>query len=115
MKLMIPGYLLPEIVTGNLLYFLFSLISLVQPFILFTNRSSQRTCSITKFTGKHPCQSLFSIDPRTVTLLKKRPQQRCFLVNFAKILRTPFVQNTSERLLLLQTQALTRFSWRCLI
>ena len=34
------------------------------------------------------------------TLLKKRPQHRCFPVNFAKFLRTPFSQNTSGRLLL---------------
>ena len=33
-------------------------------------------------------------------LLKKRLWHRCFLVNFAKILRTPFLQNTSARLLL---------------
>ena len=34
------------------------------------------------------------------TLLKKRILHRCFPVNFAKFLRTPFSQNTSERLLL---------------
>ena len=35
--------------------------------------------------GKHLCQSL-----RPVTLLKKRLWHRCFLVNFAEFLRTPF-------------------------
>ena len=40
-----------------------------------------------KFAGKHLCQSL-------------RPWHRCFPVNFAKSLRTPFLQNTSGRLLL---------------
>ena len=35
------------------------------------------------------------------TLLKKRLWHRCFSVNFAKFLRTPFLQNTSGRLLLL--------------
>ena len=34
------------------------------------------------------------------TLLKKGLWHRCFLVNFAKFLRTPFLQNTSGRLLL---------------
>ena len=34
------------------------------------------------------------------TLLKKRFWHRCFLVKFAKCLRTPFLQNTSGRLLL---------------
>ena len=33
-------------------------------------------------------------------ILKKRLWHRCFPVNFAKFLRTPFLQNTSGRLLL---------------
>ena len=57
-----------------------------------------------KFTGKHPCQSLlFRLRP--TTLLKKRLWHRCFPVNFAKFLRTPFLQNTSGRLLLNLTKA----------
>ena len=45
-----------------------------------------------KFTGKHLCQSLFfnktaGLRPAT---LKKRIWNRCFPVNFAKFLRTPF-------------------------
>ena len=39
-----------------------------------------------KFTEKHLCQSL-----RARTLLKKRLWHRCFPVNFAKFLRTPFL------------------------
>ena len=38
-----------------------------------------------KFTGKHLCQSL-----RPATLLKRDSDHRCFPVNFAKFLRTPF-------------------------
>ena len=38
--------------------------------------------------------------PRSATLLKKRLWRRCFPVNFAKFLRTPFLQNTSGRLLM---------------
>ena len=50
-----------------------------------------------KFIGKHLCQSLFfnKVAGRPVTLLKKRLWYRCFPVNFAKFLRTPFLQNTS--------------------
>ena len=76
----------------------------------FTFRSSHRRCSIkdvlknfTKFTGRHLCQSPFFnkvAGLRPVTLLKKRLQRRCFPVNFVKFLRTPFLQNTSRRLLL---------------
>ena len=49
------------------------------------------------------CQSLFFnkvADLRPATLLKKRLWHRCFPAIFVKFLRTPFVQNTSERLLL---------------
>ena len=56
-----------------------------------------------KFTGKHLWQSLcFNkvAGLRPATLFKKRPWHRCFPVNFAKFLRTPFLQNTSGRLLL---------------
>ena len=59
--------------------------------------------NFTKFTGKHLCQSLFFnkvAGLRPTTLLKKRLCYRCFPVNFAKFLRTPFLQNTSGRLLL---------------
>ena len=38
--------------------------------------------------------------PVPETFLKKRLWYRCFTVNFVKFLRTPFLQNTSERLLL---------------
>ena len=64
-------------------------------------RISHRSCSetkgvltnSTKFTGTQLCL-------RPVTLLKKRLWDSCFPVNFAKFLRTPFLQNTSGRLLL---------------
>ena len=50
-----------------------------------------------KFTGKHLCQSLFfnKVAGAPATLLKKRLWHKCFLVNFAKFLRTSFSQNTS--------------------
>ena len=37
--------------------------------------------------------------PQPAILLKKRLWHRCFPMNFAKFLRTAFLQNTSERLL----------------
>ena len=49
------------------------------------------------------CQSLFFnkvASLRPATLSKKRLWHRCFPVNFAKFLRTPFLQNTSGQLLL---------------
>ena len=55
-----------------------------------------------KFTRKHLCQSLFFnkvAGLRAAILLKNRLWRRCFPVNFAKVLRTPFLQNTSGRLL----------------
>ena len=59
--------------------------------------------NFTKFTGKHLGQSLFFnkvAGLRPTTLLKKRLWHRCFPVNFVKFLSTPFLQNTSRRLLL---------------
>ena len=66
-----------------------------------TNSSSHQGCSVrkgvlrnfAKFTGKHLCQVLFynkvtGLGP--ATLLKKRLWHRCFPMNFAKFLRTPF-------------------------
>ena len=79
--------------------------------LMTTYRSSHQTCSIikgglrnfAKFTGKHLCQSLFFnkvTGLRPATLLKKGLWHRCFLLNFAKFPRTPFLQNLSGRLLL---------------
>ena len=74
-------------------------------------KSSHQTCSMkkgvlrnfAKCKGKHLCQSLFFDKVAGLShaaLLKKRPWHRCFPVNFAKFLRTSFLQNTSGRLLL---------------
>ena len=74
------------------------------------SRSSHRRCylrkgflrNFAKFTGKHLCQSLFFnkvAGLRPATVLKKRLWHTCFLVNFAKFLRTSFLRNTSGRLL----------------
>ena len=61
--------------------------------LLLIDRSShQRRClikGVAEFTPLRP-----------TPLLKKRFCHRCFAVNFAKLLRTPFLQNSSGQLLL---------------
>ena len=56
-----------------------------------------------KFTGKHLCQGLFfkKVEGlRPAALLKKRLVHRCFPVNFAKLLRAPFLTEHLRWLLL---------------
>ena len=56
-----------------------------------------------KFTEKHLCQSLIFnkfAGLRPATLLKKRLWHRYFSVNFAKFLRTPFLTQHLQWLLL---------------
>ena len=63
-----------------------------------------------KSAKKHLCLRLFFNEVtnlRSATLLKKRFWHRCFPANFAKFLRIPFVQNTSERLLIWTTASET--------
>ena len=78
-------------------------------------RSSHQRCSVrkgvlrnfTKFTGKHLYQSYYFnkvAGIRPATLLKKTLWHRFFTVNFAKFLKTPFLQNSSGRLLLYVTK-----------
>ena len=77
-----------------------------QPPEVFCNKKSVLR-NIAKFTGKYLCQSLFFnkvAGLRPVTLLKKRLWHRYFPVNFAKFLRTSFLQNTSGRLLLTRNE-----------
>ena len=65
-----------------------------------------------KFTGKHLCRSLFFNEIAGLslaTLLKKRLWHRYFPVNFEKFLRTPFLQNTSGRLLLSMNNCFQRW------
>ena len=72
------------------------------------HKSSHQRCSIEKgvlknFTGKHLCQSIFFnkvTGLRSATLLIRRLWHRYFPMNFVKFLRTRFLQNISERLLL---------------
>ena len=62
--------------------------------------------NFTKFTETHLCMSLFVnkvAGLRHSILIKKRLWHRCFLVNFVKLLRTHYLQNTSGWLLLTVT------------
>ena len=79
--------------------------------IRWSCRSSHQRCSRKKgvlknfaiLTGKHLWQTLFFNKVAGITpanLLKEKLCQRCFPVNFAKFLRTHFLQNTTGRLLL---------------
>ena len=83
----------------------------------FNFRSSHRRCSfkkvvlknVTKFTGKPLCQSLFFNKVAGLRLWHRWfwLWHRCFPVNFAKFLRTPFLQNTHGRLFLIFGQRKT--------
>ena len=56
--------------------------------------------NFTKFTEKHLFQNLFFDKVtgfRPAPLRKKRLWHTCFPLNFAKLLRTPFLQNTYGR------------------
>ena len=66
-------------------------------FILFCSLRKRVLRNFAKFTGKSLCQSLFLnkvAGLRPATLLKKSLWHRCFPVNFAKFIRTSFLQNT---------------------
>ena len=94
----------------------FSLLQNIGKLAVFSNlwflyRGSHQRCSVKKgvfrnfarFIGKHLSQSFFFNKVaalRPATLLIKRLWDRCFTMNFAKFARTPFLQNTSGRLLL---------------
>ena len=72
-------------------------------------RSSHRRCSIKKMFLKilqnsqkttRVGVSFIKKLPQVCNFLKKRLPHRCFPVNFVKLLRIPFFQNSSRRLLL---------------
>ena len=63
--------------------------------------SQKNTCARVSF--------LIKLQAEPATLLKKRLWHRCFPVNFVKFLRTPFLQNTSRRLLVDLLQNLVKF------
>ena len=68
------------------------------------DRSSHRRCSVrkgvvrnfAKFTGKHPCQSLFfnEVAGLARNFIKKETLEQMFSCEFCKFVRTVFLQNT---------------------
>ena len=83
-------------------------------------RSSHRRCSTKKgvlknflhFTGKHLCWCLLLIKLKARRPLLKRDSNWCFPVRFAKLLRTPILKNTYERLFLKVVYLLCKWiSW----
>ena len=74
--------------------------------------------NLAKFTGKHLFLSLYINKVkgvRTANLLKKRLWRRCFPVNLAKFLRTPFLEITYRRLLLKHGEHLFSQTYRWLL
>ena len=78
-------------------------------FLLFRSSRPEVFCkkgvlrNFTKFIGKHLCQRLFFnkvASLRPATSLKKSLWHRCFTVNFVKFLRTPFLTEPLQWLLL---------------
>ena len=63
---------------------------------------SEKSCSET-FSKKNHINKAAGL--RSATLFKKRLWHRCFPVNFAEFLRTPFVENTSKT-------AASEFTWK---
>ena len=78
------------------------------PLLLKRFRSSHWRCSVKKMfleisqnSQENTCARIsLLIKLQASTLFKKSLWHRCFPVNFSKFLRTPFLQNTSRRLLL---------------
>ena len=62
-------------------------------FLEISQNSQENTCPRVSFFNK-------VVGLRPAILLNKRVWHRCFPVKFVKFLRTPFLQNTSRRLLL---------------
>ena len=61
-------------------------------FLEISQSSQENTCARVFF--------LIKLQAKSATLLKKRLWHRCFPANYVKFLKTPFLQNTSGRLLL---------------
>ena len=75
--------------------------SVEKVFLEISQNSKENTCARVSF--------LIKLQARP--LLKKRLWHRCFPVNFAKFLRTPFLQNTSGRLLLFLLEINSDFTY----
>ena len=81
--------------------------------VLKISQIQRKTPVFAKSTGKHLCQSLF-FNEETCNSIKKRLWHRCFPVNFAKFLRTIFLQNTSGRLIRSSSLPVSFLTSQCL-
>ena len=63
---------------------------------MFPGKGVRKRCR--KFTGEHPCRSVISIK-LLCNFIEITLRHRCFPVNLLHIFRTPFLKNTSVRLL----------------
>ena len=64
---------------------------------VFLGKDVLKICS--KFIGKHPCRNVISIKLQS-SFIEITPWHGCSPVNLLHIFRTPFLKNTSGRLLL---------------
>ena len=79
------------------LFFLQCLTNRISPPDVFLLKGVLKICS--KFTGEHPCRSVFSIKLQS-NFIENTLRHGCSPVNLLHIFRTPFPNNTSEGLLL---------------
>ena len=70
-------------------------------FLKILQNSQENNCARFSLLMKLLVSGLLVSGLRPATLLKERISNRCFPVNFVKLLRTAFLQNTSGRLLLI--------------
>ena len=68
-------------------------------FLEISQNSHENTCARVSLLNELQAQG-----PRPATLVKKRTWHRCFSVNFAKFLKTPFLQNTSDDCFCINTE-----------
>ena len=75
---------------------------------VFLGKNVLKTCS--KLRGGHPCRSMISIK-LVCNFIEISLQHECSPVNLLHIFRTPFLKNTSGRLLMLMECSYLFFGW----
>ena len=100
-----------ERVNGIIAWCVFRTIKSSRPEVFCVKSALQ---NFAKFTGKHLCQNLFFnkiAGLRPVTLVTKKLWHRCFHINFAKFLRTPFLREHLRWLMFFKLTALKNFTY----
>ena len=75
---------------------------------MFLGKGVLKICS--KFTGEHPCRSVISIK-LLCNFIEIALRHGCSAVNLLHIFKTPFLKNTSDRLLLHNEKLLIKCSF----